>query len=60
MKHEKDPTKEKPPTSDKDSSDDSSSDDVSSGSPSGSSTDSLAEYTKWSSDWHDIYAEVLC
>ena len=47
VKHEKDPTNEKHPTSDKDSSEDSSSDDQSSG----SSTDSLPEYTKWSSDW---------
>ncbi|CAE7244131.1 comta [Symbiodinium sp. CCMP2592] len=59
VKHEKDPTNEKHPTSDKHSSDDSSSDDESSGSSSGSSTDPLPEYTKWSSDWHDIYAEVL-
>ena len=55
VKHEKDPTNEKHPTSDKDSSDDASSDDESSG----SSTVSLPEYIKWSSDWRDIYAEVL-
>ena len=55
VKYEKDPTNEKHPASDKDSSDDASSDDESSG----SSTVSLPEYIKWSSDWRDIYAEVL-